>query len=218
MKAHKRVFSILLLVVVAAVCSHAQTYTVIATFGNSPAETPVGRLVQGLDGNLYGATGSGGDTTNVNCAPFGCGTVFRVSPGGAFAVIHTFEYTDGAFPSDGLTLATDGNFYGPTYGGGTSIAEAGTLFRVTEEGTLTTIYNFQETDGIKSPNTTLVQGTDGYLYGTITSGSLIFRSSLAGDFADVYTPPTTGMLPILLGNWYRLTTANSMGVRSAVER
>jgi uncharacterized repeat protein (TIGR03803 family) len=76
-------------------------------------------LVQGSDGNLYGTTQVGGDTT---CNPGvfgGCGTVFRFTLNGVLTTLHTFEASDGAYPR-GLNQATEGNFYGITQNGGSS--------------------------------------------------------------------------------------------------
>jgi hypothetical protein len=56
---------------VAAVASPAQTLTTLLSFDGTDGGNPVGSLVQGLDGNLYGTTESYGAN--------GGGTVF---PGG----------------------------------------------------------------------------------------------------------------------------------------
>jgi uncharacterized repeat protein (TIGR03803 family) len=98
--------------------SGGYTETVLHAFlGNSDGSYPVGPLV--LKGDLlYGATSNGGAG---NCT-YGCGTLFRVSTsGGRYAVLHTFEGTDGAFPRGGVALR-DGALFGttsegPAYGG-----------------------------------------------------------------------------------------------------
>lgn len=72
-------------------------------------------------------------------------------------------------------LATDGNLYGTTSIGGASTAcgasGCGTVFKMTPEGTLTTLHNFDLTDG--SVPSGLVQSTDGNFYGTTQSGATI---------------------------------------------
>jgi uncharacterized repeat protein (TIGR03803 family) len=66
------------------------------------------KLVLGRDGNFYGSSFSGGSTACTN----GCGTIFRITPAGQFTTLHMFNgNTDGSNPS-GLTMASDGNFYG----------------------------------------------------------------------------------------------------------
>ncbi|MGB8771002.1 MAG: choice-of-anchor tandem repeat GloVer-containing protein, partial [Candidatus Korobacteraceae bacterium] len=63
--------------------------------------------------------------------------------------------------------ATDGNFYGTTYSGGTT--DAGTVFKITPQGALTTLHSFDYTDGT-GPSGGLVQATDGNFYGTTSEG------------------------------------------------
>ncbi len=70
---------------------------------------PVGGLVQGTDGNLYGVTPHGGK--------YGFGIIFKITTGGTFTVLHSFDSTDGSAPDAGLMQATNGLFYGTTTGG-----------------------------------------------------------------------------------------------------
>jgi len=89
-----------------------------------------------------------------------------------FATLVNFDGTNGANPAlMSLVQGTDGNFYGTTVYGGAN--DAGTLFKMTAGGTLTTIYSFcsQEncTDG-SNPNASLVQAANGNLYGTTVYG------------------------------------------------
>lgn len=120
---------------------------------------PAASLVHGTNGDLYGTTANGG--TN------GYGTVFKITPAGAFTTVHSFDFADGATPVSGLIQATDGNFYGTTSGGGA--AGAGTVFAMTPAGAVTTLYTFCSqancTDG-SMPNAGLLQATDGSFYGT----------------------------------------------------
>jgi len=152
---------------------------------------PVAPLVQGLDGNFYGTTSQGGYSCEFG--DLGCGIVFQLTPSGVETPLYYFckQYfscTDGGQPFGGLLLASDGNFYGTTgYEG------AGTIFRITPTGSLTTLYNFcRQTncaDG-GSPTGTLIQGTDGALYGTTQVGGgtgcqsegcgVVFRLSTSG--------------------------------------
>jgi uncharacterized repeat protein (TIGR03803 family) len=124
---------------------------------------PFGRLVQTADGNFYGTTRYGGATKS--------GTFFKIA-GGKLTTLYTFcslpVCADGALPSGTLAQATDGNFYGTTSSGGTSIP-GGTVFQITPEGRLTTLHSFNLTDG-NVPSGGLLQGTDGKFYGTTATG------------------------------------------------
>jgi uncharacterized repeat protein (TIGR03803 family) len=81
--------------------------------------------------------------------------------------LHSFAGTDGSGPQAGMVLATDGNFYGTTYYGGTH--DYGTVFKITTAGTLTTLHSFAVVDG-SHPAGALVQATDGNFYGTTDIG------------------------------------------------
>src|SRR5262245_24891660 len=67
---------------------------------------PTGNLVEGPDGNFYGASGWGGSFVNL-------GTIFRVTTNGALTLLASFSGTNGWSPN-GLLLGKDGNFYGTT--------------------------------------------------------------------------------------------------------
>jgi uncharacterized repeat protein (TIGR03803 family) len=90
-----------------------------------------GRLVQANDGDFYGTTEVGGGCEIVLTS--GCGTVFKLTPGGKFSTIYTFcsdgDYpcADGFEPQAGLVQATNGDFYGTTTYGGTGLYY-GTVF------------------------------------------------------------------------------------------
>lgn len=148
---------------------------VLHNFSGPDGLEPNGLLAQGTDGNFYGTTVEGGST--------GRGTVFKITPGGAFTTIYTFctvnGCPDGFSPFGGLLLATDGNFYGTTSGGGNSNNPQGTVYRITPAGSLTTLHSFNGLDGAR-PYAPVIQHTDGLLYGTTTGGG-------ANDLGTVYS-------------------------------
>ena len=130
---------------------------------------PWGGLVQATDGNFYGTTAAGGTgACNGDVGP-GCGTVFKITPGGTLTTLHSFDGTDGAYPYGGLVQATNGSLYGTTSEGGAG--GYGTIFEVTLGGTLTALHSFNSTDGAY-PFGGLIQAANGNFYGT-TAGLLL---------------------------------------------
>jgi uncharacterized repeat protein (TIGR03803 family) len=88
---------------------------------------PAAGLVLGTDGNFYGTTERGGANAN--------GTIFRLTPGGAFSTLVEFDgFNDGANPLTPLAVGPDGALYGTTSKGG--LAGFGTIFRLTFTGPL----------------------------------------------------------------------------------
>src|SRR6266581_3662106 len=88
----------------------ALTYEVLHAFrsdGTSPAN-PLAGLTRGADGYFYGTTSWGGGTNQY-------GTIFRITPRGAFTTLWNFQ-TNGN-PNTKLLQGTDGNFYGTAASG-----------------------------------------------------------------------------------------------------
>jgi uncharacterized repeat protein (TIGR03803 family) len=91
-----------------------------------------------LDGTLYQATVWGGG--GKGCGDFGCGTIFRIAPSGAYRVIYRFKSIDGgAYPN--ALYALDGKLYGFAAVGGPY--GCGTLFSLAPSGVFHTIYAFK---------------------------------------------------------------------------
>jgi uncharacterized repeat protein (TIGR03803 family) len=136
--------------------------TLLWSFGSgSDGDAAYGRLTQGSDGNFYGMTYQGG----VN----GRGTIFKVTPAGVETVLWSLGGSgDGAHPTSSLTLASDGNFYGMTINGGAN--DAGVVFRITPDGVETVLHSFGDSGDGWEPQGSLIQGTDGNLYGVTGSG------------------------------------------------
>jgi uncharacterized repeat protein (TIGR03803 family) len=143
--------------------------TVLHAFDGTDG-TDLSGLVQGADGNFYGTAYEGGNLAACGPSNYGCGTIFKITPAGAFTVLHSFDgFSDGAFPTGGVVQGTDGNFYGTTASGGTPDG-CGTVFKITPTGTLSVLYVFNCRTAITlgdSPYGPLVQGTDGNFYGSI---------------------------------------------------
>ncbi|MEI7939032.1 MAG: choice-of-anchor tandem repeat GloVer-containing protein [Verrucomicrobiota bacterium] len=151
------------------------TLTTLAFFDNANGALPLAGLVQDAGGDFYGTTTSGG--------AYNHGAVFRMSPDGVLTNLYSFAGgTDGSYPAAALLQGSDGNFYGPTaYGGAYG---DGTVFRMTPDGTLTTLVAFDGYAGA-NPQAALIEDEDGSLLGTTQNGGaddagVIFRLSFAG--------------------------------------
>jgi uncharacterized repeat protein (TIGR03803 family) len=146
----------------------AGTLTVLHNFDGTDGDTPFAGLIQAVDGNFYGTTYQGG--TDDTCFGGGCGNIFEMTPAGKLTSLHSFDGTDGQYPSAVLAQATDGKFYGTTLLGGSK--GDGTIFKITAGGTLTSLHSFCSkadcADGA-SPSA-LMQGTSGKFYATTYSG------------------------------------------------
>ena len=145
--------------------SWAQTVKDVYSFNiqNSSRYPQYVALTQGRDGRLYGTTcGLCGPAPTTN------GSVFRVTTGGLFAELLAFDGTNGRQPAAGVTLASDGNFYGTTNQGGPNTL--GVLFRISPDGAFTLLQNFGLDNSGEFPAAVPVEVSDGVIYGT-TSGS-----------------------------------------------
>jgi uncharacterized repeat protein (TIGR03803 family) len=142
------------------------TFSTFHSFTYTDGSAPACGLLPASDKNLYGTTYHGGSTM-IDC-PNGCGTIFKITMNGTLTTLHNFGFTEGAEPIAGLVQATDGNFYGTTYGGGSG-GGWGTVFKMTPSGAVTTLHSFRGTDG-GQPYGPVAQGTTGNLYGTATNG------------------------------------------------
>jgi uncharacterized repeat protein (TIGR03803 family) len=201
----------------AALALPAQTFTTLADFdGTDGLEPGYVSLVQALDGNFYGTTLYGGAHVT---GGYG-GTVFKVTPTGTLTTIYSFcaltNCADGNGPEAGLTLGRDGTFYGTTSLGGTSANcdfGCGTVFKITQDGILTSLYSFTDNENGFSPRSSLIQGNNGNFYGTTTGtifeitpgGSLktvhVFSDRIGGSF------PYGGLIQAANGNLYGTTSS-----------
>jgi uncharacterized repeat protein (TIGR03803 family) len=138
-------------------------YNFCAQASCADGSNPEAGLIQGVDGNLYGTTYTGGASN--------LGTIFWITTGGELTTLHSFSGIDGQNPQGPLTQGSDRNLYGTTYLGGTG-AGWGTMYQFKLSGALTTIYSFQRLNDGGQPWGGLTQGVDGNFYGATTSGGL----------------------------------------------
>jgi len=184
----------------------AGTVTQLYQFtGGTDGAEPMGGLTIGSDGNFYGATSQGGDTSKclTDYETTGCGTIYRITPSGAFSVFYTFNGgSDGASPETSLLEGSDGNFYGTTsFAGDVSdcmepgyLPGCGTIFQLTPNQKLNTVYTFTAGNGENLPGyTSLTEGSDSNYYGTTFQGGtsgvgLVYRVTPSGTLSPVYQP------------------------------
>jgi len=195
------------------------TETVLHSFAGGTANdgaTPIGPLIQGSDGNLYGVTYEGGASYD--------GVAFKSTLSGAESVLYSFHggTTDGANPAGGLIQASDGNFYGVTQYGGPNggAVGAGVVFKMTPDGTESVLYLFKggTSDGAW-PGGALIVGSDGNFYGTTyASGAsgygVVFKVTPDGAESVLYSfagrttdgaNPVGGLIQASDGSLYGMT-------------
>jgi uncharacterized repeat protein (TIGR03803 family) len=201
--------------------------------GGKDGNTPAGALIFDAAGNLYGATGDGGD---YQCDRFfGCGTIFKLEPvaRGKWrkTILHTFKGPEGAYPG-GLIFDAAGNLYGATTGGGAQ--GYGTVFELSPGGhgewTESVLHSFNNKDG-GEPGANLIFDAAGNLYSTTQVGGAynsgtIFK--LAPDKNGKWTEtvlhsfngkdgnaPVSALIFDSLGNLYGTTAGGLYGAFTA---
>lgn len=203
------------LLATAAISAQSQSFQVVLTFnrqngGLTEYVTPT----QGADGDIYGTSS---------------GVAFRGLPPGQFTAITLCTQPScnggGNDPWAGVTLATDGNFYGTTGDGGAY--GQGAVFRLTPNGTVTTIHSFCAKTGCPDgflPEAGVTEGTDGNLYGTTASadGGTIFKIDDKGHLTTLYqfcqqqncadgSVPHGTLVQATDGNFYGITSSGGNG-------
>ena len=179
-------------------------YNLTSTDGAIPNAPPI----QAADGNFYGLTAAGWEDSKA----------YKLTPSGMYTVLATVPGISVA----PLMQASDGNFYAGTYVGDPALgcATAGCVFKMTPQGVISIVYNFDGAQGagVYPP---LVQGNDGYIYGSTISGGkfgqgVIFKLMASGSLTVLHdfgnTPsdgsqPVAGLVLAVNGNFYGVTTA-----------
>ncbi|HEY5047971.1 MAG TPA: choice-of-anchor tandem repeat GloVer-containing protein [Rhizomicrobium sp.] len=155
------------------------TESVLHAFTGLPdGSGPAGGLIADSAGNFYGTTANGGIGEESFCKT-GCGTVFRLTPGGKEKVLYAFTAgTDGYGPVGGVIVDSAGNLYGTTIDGGSNehcgsdSFGCGTVFKLTAGGTESLLHVFMggsQSDGA-FPAGRLISDSSGNLYGTTGAG------------------------------------------------
>jgi uncharacterized repeat protein (TIGR03803 family) len=136
----------------------------------------------------------------------------------SFNVIHNFTGgTDGANPLNGLMMGAAGYMYGTTSAGGAY--NNGTVFRIGPTGSLQTVYAFEGGADGSSPQSFLIEDSQGRLYGTTSAGGTygggtVFR--IANNVKTILhsfgsgsdgSAPLGGLIFDRVGNLYGTTSA-----------
>lgn len=153
--------------------------TILHSFSGAPdGQEPMQPLTLDASGALYGTTYFGGQAT-CGSDPFGCGTVFKLTPAGdgtwSESVLYRFTGgADGEFPSSALTIDAEGNLYGTTNAGGELSKCAGggcgTIFKISKAGQFSVLYTFTGGADGANPDGNLLLDAHGNFYGTAGGG------------------------------------------------
>ncbi len=140
------------------------------------------QIVQGRNGDIYSTSQGGEDTAVYSLTLAGTDT----------KVVDTGNRGDGG----GVTLGADGNFYGTSDNTGSvtcGLYGCGIVWKATPSGVLTTLYNFQGTNGC-TPLTAPVQAPSGIFYGTtpyscngVSSDGVIYSLTSSGAYKVLHT-------------------------------
>jgi uncharacterized repeat protein (TIGR03803 family) len=112
-------------------------------------------ILQGSDGNLYGATTAGGAN--------GYGSVYRLTLDGQYTTLYSFAKGPSSYPQS-LIQASDGNLFAATLG----YSYTGQISRVTTSGQYTPLHQMTGSSG--QCECLIIQGSDGIIYGTAIQG------------------------------------------------
>jgi hypothetical protein len=170
-------------------------FNLLHAFGtvDSDGIQPMGSPILDAAGNVWGVTYEGGSGT---ACTYGCGTVFRLTPTSSGpwteTIVHNFtSFPDGQNPQAGLTIDSNGNFFGTTGAGGLSAVNAGTIYELTPSvingWDENVIYDFQgqTIDGASSKGQLLIDSS-GNIFGTTYSGGLFHNNACFGYCGAVF--------------------------------
>jgi len=171
------------------------TISNLTSFSHTDLFVKHNNLVESVDGAFYGTTETGGEFHNVEAGMRGTGdgTFFKVTASGKFKLLASFNGRNGSHPEGALVEYSGGSFYGVTTFGSPTLGTIqrkwetlGTIFKVTSDGTITTLFSFngQKGGGFPTPSgaypNQLVQDNKGTFYGTTALGGTISSHNING--------------------------------------
>ncbi len=192
--------------------------------GGTDGVYPIGTLLRDSAGNFYGTATIGG--ADCDGTGFGCGIVFKLTPGGQETVLYRFQGGDhGANPGAGLVMDQTGALYGTTNNGGVvcddSGATCGTVYKLDANGNETGLHTFTGGSDGAYPKSRLLMDAAGNLFGTTAGGGaaggecgcgIVFKMSRHGAEKILHTfsqsdghGPFAGLIPDAAGNFYGTT-------------
>lgn len=194
-------------------------YSLGSTPGDPQYPREIGLVAEGKDGALY--------TTSQQGGAHGYGAVYKVTTDGKVAILHSLVgATEGSGPQSGLTLGSDGNFYGAAYAGARG---DGSVFKITPDGTFTVLHAFLCGNDGGFPTSAPVQGKDGNFYGITSYANsqpygVIYKITSGGVLTSLFvdsrtTAATVGAMGCSLiagsdGNFYGTFLAGGKGFGS----
>jgi uncharacterized repeat protein (TIGR03803 family) len=200
----------------AATPAQAQTPTTLHGFLDVPTDAcqTEGNIVQGRDGNMYGL--------GLYCGTNNTGAMYKISPTGTESVVFSFP-SNWSFCFSGLTLGSDGNFYGTCF---STPGGNGGIFQLTPAGAFTDKHDFSGANGDTEPLYPPIQASDGNYYGTTGyypySCGNIYKLTAAGVYTNLHTfsgsdcGPASSLIQASDGNLYGTLYNCSNGILGCV--
>ncbi len=191
--------------------------SILHNFTGAPSGSDPNPVLITSKGEIYGTTFYGG-TNNY-------GMVYRLVGGKQTALYNFRGYKDGANPAVApLAMDSAKNLYGTAVGGG-STANAGTVFKISPSGDETTLHSFTGGSDGANPDSGVILGPDGNLYGTTSAGGsgsltgtqegVVFKMTTSGEETVLYSftglddggqpPPESWLAVDAEGNLYGTT-------------
>lgn len=158
------------------------TESLLHSFGATGDGTqPDGAVIFDASGNMYGTTEYGGSSDN--------GTIWELTAGGNYSVLHSFASNEGNFIRGRLVEDKAGNLYGTALFGGAN--GDGAVFEYSASGQLTVLHSFDGTDG-EFPEHGVVMDKHGNLFGATAFGGAdsngtVYEISSSGVFTSLHS-------------------------------